>query len=161
MTESGQARAREGDARWEAYLEAIRGGATERAACALAGLPRSTLSEWVKDPETQAEEDLARETYLEEVRGRVEAIARGVDSESKAAAAAAAVELRANTWLLEKRDPDRFGARIATKNEHSGPGGGPIATVQMPPANDAAALAELEQIQARIAETIAKRKAAP
>lgn len=52
-----------------------------------------------------------------------------------------------------------FRAVTASKHEHSGPGGGPIATVQMPPANDAAALAELEQIQARIAETIAKRKA--
>lgn len=146
-----QTRAR--DPRWPKYLDALRDGATERAAAVLAGIPRSTITSWVKaDDDLQAEEDAAREEYLSSRREIVEDIARGAVLDAQQAR----VRLAASTWLLEKRDPERFGQR--TKSEISGPSGAPL-QVQSLPASREAALTELEQLHAEIGEELARRKA--
>lgn len=98
----------------------------------IAGIPRSTITGWVAaNDELQAEEDAAREEYLQSRRDIVEGIARGQLPDVRDAAQQARVQLAAATWLLEKRDPERFGqrTRVDSKNEHTGPNGAPLVDV--------------------------------
>lgn len=130
-----QARARE--TALEVYLDAIRTGSTEREAAAKAGRARTTIASWIAaDPELVQREEAARTEYLDGVRAHVERIAGGDFGDAKAAA----VQVKAATWLLEKRDPDRFGQRV--KQEHTGANGGPITLERAPTAEEARAAAE-------------------
>ncbi len=114
-----QTRAREADV----YIAAIRAGATEREAAAKAGVPRSAMASRVRADEALAQrEEEARVAYLDEVRGHVEKIAAGDFEDARAAA----VQVSASTWLLSKRDPDRFGQRSKQDVAISGGEGGPV-----------------------------------
>ena len=132
-----------------AVLALLLAGRSVEAAARAHELASSTVRSWLEPgKDFRAEYDAAiaamRRENLDALIGAQQV---AIDTLAKAAEAG---DVQAASTLLR--------ATTAAKHEHSGPGGGPIATVQMPPANDAAALAELEQIQARIAETIAKRK---
>lgn len=109
---------------WDVYVRAIRSGATERAAAAMAGVSRATITRWVQaDEQRQLEEDAAREAYLDELRNEIDEAARTKDRDAWKAAA----------WLLERRDPDRWKQRTAS--ELTGARGGPVQVAAVDLAN--------------------------
>jgi transposase-like protein len=97
---------------FQAVLEALRGGNTRTAAAHAAGVDRSTIYEWLKNP------TLSDAIKRAESDAEVEMVAVVRRASKKTWTAAA--------WWLERKKPKNWGKRDKILNEHTGKGGGPI-----------------------------------
>lgn len=104
-------------------IQALRGGNYRNVAAAYAGIHYTTLRKWLIDAEKpDAPQELIDFANAVE---KAEADAEVADL-ALIRRAAQDKDWRAAAWIRERRSPERWGRRDATKVEVSGPAGGPV-----------------------------------
>ena len=123
----------------ELIVRAVAHGSYLETAAALAGIERRTLHRWIKrgqaeldrmeseDSEPLDSEELYADLCLSLTRARGDAAAKDI---AIIRAAGNAGEWRASAWLLERRDPDRWGRGRRRIVEHGGDSGGRVRFVE-------------------------------
>lgn len=102
-----------------ALVEALTTGCYRETAARAAGIGVSTLYRWLEQGEADIEHDKA--TPHRELREALEkAEADAEQTALKIIRAAAPKNWQAAAWMLERKNPDRWGRRDAMKVEHSG-----------------------------------------
>jgi hypothetical protein len=106
-------------------LEQIANGKSLRAICEPEGMPApSTIVSWLQEDKALAEQYAhARERQADFYADEIIEIADAASDPAKAR-----LQVDARKWKASKLAPKRYGDRVL--NEHSGPGGAPITTVQ-------------------------------
>jgi hypothetical protein len=149
-----------------AVLDLIRCGNSRTAACAAAGIPRTTFHDWIKAGEELVlalqdglilEEELTeRERVLVGLRaGLYQAYAQAETWHVQNIRNHAEGDWKASAWWLERARPESFGKQ--SRVEHTGRGGGPI---QVQPVPMEAALKQMtddEILQLQALEVRARR----
>jgi hypothetical protein len=110
-------------ARCEKVISALQAGNYREVACRHAGISVQTLRNWVK----LSQNPDADPAYLQfvEAMEKAEADAEVADI-ALIRGAAGGGQWQAAAWIRERKNPERWGRRDASKIEVSGPGGGPV-----------------------------------
>lgn len=106
--------------RQEIILKTIREGASNRAAAAQAGVPESTLYDWLVRGQGDEEPFRTFRSAFEKAKADREAKFVGLIQQ-----AAEDGTWQAAAWYLERTDPEHYGRKERHQLEHSGRGGGP------------------------------------
>lgn len=115
-----------------AICERIASGESLHRICAGAGMPAlRTVLDWLtREKEFPHQYARARELQAETLADQIVSIADGETGDGAADVAAAKLRIDARKWVAAKLLPKKYGDRVT--QEHTGPGGGPIQTTQIP-----------------------------